>query len=510
LIDLSALYSNPYGYADICIQAIFTSPNGVQRTVDAFWMKDASINIPYDKCFHLRFTPDEQIIVHSTSLWEKTSRFQTRHNQFVVDDEWEDNPYNIAQGGPCTAPLSFFTDSTEKIIIHLPAQIPAKMNTYLLSHISVAVLTAFVIPFIVLFHEMGHAIPGMLFSRKPTIVFIGSYGNTKHAFKMRLGLLTIWLRYNPFKWSGGCSLIDEVNLTRGQKIVCVLGGPLFSVLMTLLICFIVFLLDMHGAIKLLCVFAAGYALVDLYKNLKPSSFITPEGKYLQSDGASLKFLLKGDAFHEQYTTAMLALQEEQYGDAASLLDQLINEGHQDERLYKLGISAYITAGHFDHALALHKQMAQHFAIGADEYINLGYIASKQKRHDEAMNYYKIALEFNSMNPGALNNIGYVLNKQQEYNRALWYFDSAIRLDPEFAFAFNNRGFAKIGLGAHEEGLSDIQRSMQLNDRNAYVYRNLGVYYLAVNDKEKALKLLLKAKNMDARTDDIDDYIQQAS
>jgi hypothetical protein len=36
------------------------------------------------------------------------------HNQFVVDDEWEDNPYNIAQGGPCTAPLSFFTDSTEK------------------------------------------------------------------------------------------------------------------------------------------------------------------------------------------------------------------------------------------------------------------------------------------------------------------------------------------------------------------------------------------------------------
>jgi glycerophosphoryl diester phosphodiesterase len=39
------------------------------------------------------------------------------HNQFVVDDEWEDNPYNIAQGGPCTAPLSFFTDSTEKNIV---------------------------------------------------------------------------------------------------------------------------------------------------------------------------------------------------------------------------------------------------------------------------------------------------------------------------------------------------------------------------------------------------------
>jgi hypothetical protein len=35
------------------------------------------------------------------------------HNQFVGDDEWEDNPYNIAQGGSCTAPLFFFTDSPE-------------------------------------------------------------------------------------------------------------------------------------------------------------------------------------------------------------------------------------------------------------------------------------------------------------------------------------------------------------------------------------------------------------
>jgi hypothetical protein len=60
LIDLSALYSNPYDYADICILAIFTSPSGVQRTVDAFWMENASTNIPYDKCFQLRLTPDEQ------------------------------------------------------------------------------------------------------------------------------------------------------------------------------------------------------------------------------------------------------------------------------------------------------------------------------------------------------------------------------------------------------------------------------------------------------------------
>lgn len=240
MINLSATYTNPYDYADISIQAIFTSPTGVQRTVDAFWMEDASINIPYDKCFHLRFTPDEQgqwsyvlsgslqggaaatsgpysficsgisatgkgyirrtntnylqwdngtqyipvgenlafpntdvITFYNQELskleptgvnfiriwmatwgvaleWTNTdkvngfnklkqykqstakeldyllARGQTNgyaimlcinyHNQFVVGDEWEDNPYNTAQGGPCAAPLSFFTDSTAKAI----------------------------------------------------------------------------------------------------------------------------------------------------------------------------------------------------------------------------------------------------------------------------------------------------------------------------------------------------------------------------------------------------------
>jgi hypothetical protein len=47
---------------------------------------------------------------HNKSFWAfvpGTMRCINDHNQFVVDDEWEDNPYNIAQGGPCTAQLSF-------------------------------------------------------------------------------------------------------------------------------------------------------------------------------------------------------------------------------------------------------------------------------------------------------------------------------------------------------------------------------------------------------------------
>ncbi|MCF6403079.1 DUF5060 domain-containing protein [Chitinophaga filiformis] len=247
IIDLSATYTNPYDYTDIAVQAIFTSPSGVQRTVDAFWMQDYTIDLSTGAltptgtaAFRVRFTPDEQgqwsyvlsgslqggtpatsaaysftcsgisatgkgyirktntsylqwdsgaqyipvgeniaypnadVIrdynnyldkleptgVNFIRIWMATwgvalewtnvggltgfdklkqykqtaakqidyllNRGQTNgyaimlcinyHNQFVAGDEWQNNPYNTVQGGPCSEPLAFYSNSTAKDI----------------------------------------------------------------------------------------------------------------------------------------------------------------------------------------------------------------------------------------------------------------------------------------------------------------------------------------------------------------------------------------------------------
>jgi len=66
-ISLTAIYTNPYDYSDIAVQATFTSPTGIQRTVDAFWMDDYAINVSTGDLtatgtpgFRVRFTPNEQ------------------------------------------------------------------------------------------------------------------------------------------------------------------------------------------------------------------------------------------------------------------------------------------------------------------------------------------------------------------------------------------------------------------------------------------------------------------
>lgn len=246
-IDLTATYTNQYDYSDVAVQAILTSPTGVQRTVDAFWMDDYNLNTstggmtPNGSGFRFRFTPDEEgqwtyilsgslqggapttsatysftcsgvsatgkgyirktntnylkwdngaqyipvgeniafpdgdVIVYYNGLlgqleptgvnfvriWMATwgvalewsnveggvngfddlkrykqtaakqidyllGRGQTNgyaimlcinyHNQFVVGDEWQNNPYNTEKGGPCSTPLDFFSNSTAKDI----------------------------------------------------------------------------------------------------------------------------------------------------------------------------------------------------------------------------------------------------------------------------------------------------------------------------------------------------------------------------------------------------------
>lgn len=66
VISLTGSYTNPYDYNDITVQATFTAPSGAQRTVDAFWMHDYSIDPvtrdlapTADSSFRVRFTPDE-------------------------------------------------------------------------------------------------------------------------------------------------------------------------------------------------------------------------------------------------------------------------------------------------------------------------------------------------------------------------------------------------------------------------------------------------------------------
>ena len=155
-------------------------------------------------------------------------------------------------------------------------------------------------PFTVLFHELGHAIPAMLMTKQGATVYIGSYGDKKQSFKITIGGLEIWFRYNPIKWRGGLCIPKAEDISLNKRAIYVLCGPLFSLFIAAIIFYLTLSYDLHGSIKLICAFALGSTILDLFTNLIPHKIKVADGSTLFFDGYLLFNLQKLKQFPDNY------------------------------------------------------------------------------------------------------------------------------------------------------------------------------------------------------------------
>lgn len=136
-----------------------------------------------------------------------------------------------------------------------------------------------------LLHELGHALPALLFTRQPVEVYLGSYGNPEGAWQVQVGPLRLYLRRNPLWYKGMC-VYRPHSLNTAQQVSIVLGGVLVSLLVTGLLFYASLRFDLHGAVKLLLFFLVVYAAADFVANLLPRTYAG-----LPSDGLLLWQLL---------------------------------------------------------------------------------------------------------------------------------------------------------------------------------------------------------------------------
>ena len=363
-------------------------------------------------------------------------------------------------------------------------------------------------PFTVLFHELGHAIPILLLTGKKATIFVGSYGNRKYSFRLAAGKLEIWFRYNPLKWGGGLCIAEAEDISTRNKIIYILGGVIFSILIAGILFYLTIAHDLHGSLKLICAFAFGSTIFDLFVNLIPREKVDSDGKLHRSDGFYLRHIIQWGKFSKRFDAAIEFYKNKQYNQAGELFEALSNHRFQNEDINRLAYCCFVYTKNYKKAYLLLQEFSKRYELNSDDYYNFSYVCSCLNRNEEKLLYIEKSLDLNPDSPYALNAIGYELNTSQQYQQAILYFDRAIAADKDFAYAYNNRGHARIEIGCMEEGLLDINYSLQLNSENSYAYRNLGIYYLKLGQYEKAAQLLLKAKQMDSETDLIDELIAQ--
>ena len=79
-----------------------------------------------------------------------------------------------------------------------------------------------------LFHELGHALAGLIFTKEDVNILLGRRKSRRKLRKLELGRLVI--NFNGFDPLTGFSWLDESRLTKFQMLIFYAGGPLVSLM----------------------------------------------------------------------------------------------------------------------------------------------------------------------------------------------------------------------------------------------------------------------------------------
>lgn len=111
------------------------------------------------------------------------------------------------------------------------------------------------------------------------------------------------------------------------------------------------------------------------------------------------------------------------------------------------------------------------AAGTYRYLKKADALLKEKRYEEAINFYNLALEKNPKLPNALVGIGSAIDAMGRPAEAIRYFDEAIKLNPKLAKAWNYKGGALYSLGKLNEALQCYDEALRINPKYASPWAN---------------------------------------
>jgi tetratricopeptide (TPR) repeat protein len=365
-------------------------------------------------------------------------------------------------------------------------------------------------PITAIVHELGHGITTLLVTNGKATLYIGSYGDPNKSIVLKLGRLNIFFKYNPLRWNYGMCVPQSQSVSINRQLLISLFGPLSSILLGAVFLAIAFGTPIHDSTKVLAIFFAASALLDLWIDLVPRNNPIElfDGSIIYNDGHRLKELIAIKRDAKSYPIAYKLFENQDYKEAAEYCEKRIATHTQISEIYSIAIHAYIKLKDYQKAQIVMQKQAEVLNLNADDYSNAGLIESELKNYEAGLEYYQKSLALDPDHKYSLNNRGYSYNLKGEYKLAIDDFNHLLKVDPDFAYAYSNRGFSKIKLGLLEEGKEDLETALELDDQNSYAYMHFGVYNSEKGNYKSALKNFEKAFELDDSTHGILEHIER--
>ncbi len=339
-----------------------------------------------------------------------------------------------------------------------------------------------------LVHELGHAIPALLYTDKPVEVYVGSYGNKENTLQLNFGRLSIYLEINLFAWYSGLCKHAGIANTR-ERVISILMGPLASFLLGLFFLWIIISFDFNNAIKTLLGIYILSSVIDFFYNIIPQKnpILLDDGSFCYNDGYNLMATLAYDKFPQPYKDAMRLMEEEKFEDAKIQLEALRD---QDPKLVvpinHALLNIYKKEKNYQEAIDLYQEIDQTTPLNLLDYKELGFLFQKISRHDKAIVCFSKYLYMNFSDAITLNARAYSLLKEDKLAETEEDLTSAYNIDKKLPLNFLTRALLLQKMGSNDQVKENLLACLSLDEKYHEAHLELARYYESINDSANAV------------------------
>ncbi|MEM1321393.1 MAG: tetratricopeptide repeat protein [Bacteroidota bacterium] len=360
-----------------------------------------------------------------------------------------------------------------------------------------------------LIHELGHAIPSLLFTRNKVCIYVGSYGDVSKSIHLRLGRLEAFLRINVFDWNIG---LCQHEAARGfwANLLIILFGPLASLCLagglTYLIAYGGYSDDWRS---LMAIFALS-AVWDFFVNILPESrpMELHDGSVVYNDGTQLMRLIDRQKFPEAYYKAMEYQQEGKYDRAIEELGKTIEAGHKKKEIFQRLIHIQILNKDNYEALATFEAYRAVGDLNAFDYNLLGKVYMGISKYASAIKSFNQAIFLDYRNPEYRSRRGQAYLKMGDFDEAISDFDAAINFGSRAAITYASRGLALLRKEEPSAALNDLQAALQIDPHHPQTHLYLGLYHYKRLAYPRALKHFEEAERLGVNDHSLAHYLAE--
>jgi tetratricopeptide (TPR) repeat protein len=271
-------------------------------------------------------------------------------------------------------------------------------------------------PITTFIHEMGHAIPALLFTKEPVVVYVGSYGDISNSTTTTFGRLSIIFKFHLRDWQLGLCRHQRAA-TLWQELLIILGGPLFSLLTAVVAArwLPAYQSEQYIAFAIGIFLTSG--ILDFFVNIVPNSkpLQMYDGATVHNDGAQFVQLLKTSRYPEVYFEGIQLLNEGREVEGLEKIKAAIEQGVHDLSVYQLALSILSSNYPVEQVIAFHESYGSFFKLSSADYVFMGKIYQQENLDNKAIRYYSEAIKLEYTNVLALTLRGNLLLEVGRYN-----------------------------------------------------------------------------------------------